>query len=318
MKWLCLILLSCCVFAATAAVDSDAEFQTSYSVKRAGSTLDVDINEAFDAAGTTALRQWLQHIGTALEGVYGHWPRSHWRVSVSPTSASSADPIPWAQVHRGPVDRVEFHTTATPDARALIENWTGYHELAHLLIPYSGKGSRWFSEGLASYYQNLLQARSGVITEAAMWQKLHEGFIRGQEQSQFSEQTLSQLSSTLSENRAFMRVYWSGAWYFLVADTRLRQQSGGKLGLDQALLALNECCADQQLSAQQIVAKLDALNRVVVFQPLYRQLQNSRAIPDHRALYRSLGIIFVDGKLTLQPLGPGAKLRSGIATGSAL
>ena len=74
---------------------------------------------------------------------------------------------------------VEFFTATQATTDSLQRAWTGYHELAHLLIPYQGWGGAWFSEGLASYYQNILQARVGILTEQQMWQKLYEGFQRG-------------------------------------------------------------------------------------------------------------------------------------------
>ena len=94
---------------------------------------------------------------------------------MTPAPAAGSDPIPWAQVHRSEVDRVEFLTSPGATYADLKRAWTGYHELAHLLIPYRGWGDSWFSEGLATYYQNVLQARAGVLDEQQMWQKLYEG-----------------------------------------------------------------------------------------------------------------------------------------------
>ena len=106
-----------------------------------------------------------------------------------------------------------------------------------------------------------------------------------------------------------MRVYWSGAWYFLTIDIRLRQQSGGKTTLDLALKNLNNCCADEQLSAAQMVRKLDDMNKVLLFQPLYEQVRTLRQMPSFEKMFASLGISVVDGTVQLQQAGPGARLR---------
>jgi predicted metalloprotease with PDZ domain len=191
--------------------------------------------------------------------------------------------------------------------------WTSYHELAHLLIPYRGWGDAWFSEGLASYYQNLMQARSGVLSEQAMWQKLYEGFQRGRAEHAFDGQSLQQVSDGLRQSGGFMRVYWSGAWYFLAADTRLRMQSGGKVSLDDALEKLNRCCADTPLSVPDMVDKLDELNRVVLFRPLYEDLIASTAVPPFETIFASLGISLRSGNVSLQKAGPGAEIRRAIS-----
>jgi hypothetical protein len=115
-----------------------------------------------------------------------------------------------------------------------------------------------------------------------------------------------------------MRVYWSGAWYFMAADIRLRQQSAGKLGLDQALAKLNECCAEQSMSVPAMVQKLDELNRVILFEPLYDELRESMQVPDHEGIFSSLGIDIEAGQVSLQSKGPGAALRQQIYAGTPL
>ena len=115
-----------------------------------------------------------------------------------------------------------------------------------------------------------------------------------------------------------MRVYWSGAWYFLAADTRLRLQSGGQRNLDLALAELNSCCGNQSLSVPEIVSRLDQLNRVVLFGILYDELTVSTRVPPFESIFASLGIDVVDGRVRLQEDGPGARLRQQIATGKPL
>ncbi|MEP1472270.1 MAG: hypothetical protein ABJK20_00260 [Halieaceae bacterium] len=282
------------------------------------STLELQLDPAFTATQRKDVTQWIEHITDSLLQVYGRWPRDQWRITVEPASGSSSDSIPWGQVNRGRVDTVRFYILADAGVTRLTENWTSYHELAHLLIPYKGSGDSWFSEGLASYYQNLLQARIGLIDEQVMWQKLLDGFLRGRQQAEFDGISLAEISDGMPGNRAFMRVYWSGAWYFLAADVQLRQQSGGKFGLDDALDALNRCCAEQQLSAAAIASKLDSENRIVLFEPLFRQARQSHKLPDFESLYASLGIRLEDGRARLQTQGPGVQLRQGITARKSL
>jgi hypothetical protein len=282
------------------------------------SRLELRISNEFEPAMQRSLSSWIDFLSQALLQVYGRWPRQYWQISVAPVSAGADEPIPWAQVHRGDVDRVEFFTASQTSTEQLKRAWTGYHELAHLLIPYRGWGDAWFSEGLASYYQNLLQARAGILTEQQMWQALYDGFQRGRADNQFDGQPLQLVSDELRDNGGFMRVYWSGAWYFLTADARLRQQSGGKVTLDQALDKLNRCCANQRMSVPEMVHKLDELNRVLLFQRLYQQSVAAQQLPPFEPIFASLGITLVEGKIQLQKEGPGARLREQMARNSAL
>ena len=289
-----------------AAVDRDS----AHYLLQDGRQLKILISDRFDPTMQEELLAWVDYIAAALASVYGHWPRQRWEIAIAPAdSASDSDPIPWAQVHRDAVNKVEFFVVNNAPTEELMRAWTGYHELAHLLIPYRGWGDAWFSEGLASYYQNILPARMGVLSEQQMWQKLYDGFQRGLADTRFDGQPLALVSDRMRENGGFMRVYWSGAWYFLAADTRLRLQSGGRRNLDLALAEVNKCCADQQLSVTQIVAKLDELNRVVLFGALYNEAVDSTRLPAFEQIFASLGISVLDGQVQLQREGPGARLR---------
>ncbi len=304
------------LFSAGLRADQDAGHR--HVLNRDGRELEVHISEQFEPAMQKNLLSWIEFLSDNLAQVFGHWPRNHWQVSIEPASAAGDDPIPWAQVHRGKPDRVEFFTTSSASQERLKDAWTGYHEFAHLLIPYRGWGDAWFSEGLASYYQNLLRARAGVLSARQVWQKLYEGYQRGVADSRFDGQTLESVSDNLRKNGAFMRVYWSGAWYFLVADTRLRQMSGGRRTLDQALERLNDCCADQSLSVPQMVGKLDKLNDVHLFRPLYQQAIATTQIPSYIPPFRELGIAIVNDQLSFEQHGAAARLRRQIISDDSL
>lgn len=286
-----------------------AEEEVRHTLTRGGRSLDLHINSQFDPATRDQLKAWVAFISDSLLQVYGRWPRQEWQITISPAPAVGSDPIPWAQVHRDDVDRVEFYTAAQASTAELKQAWTGYHELAHLLIPYRGWGDMWFSEGMASFYQNILMARSGILTEQQMWQKLYEGFLRSRADSEFDGQPLAEVSASLRTKGGFMRVYWSGAWYFLTIDVRLRRQSGGQLSLDLALEKLNRCCADQHLSVEQIVNKLDELNQVLMFESLYHQVAASKEGPSFENTFASLGVTIEGKNVVLQQEGPGAELR---------
>tara|TARA_R110002110_G_scaffold406421_1_gene626261 strand:+ start:62782 stop:63741 length:960 start_codon:yes stop_codon:yes gene_type:complete len=266
---------------------------------RDGRQLTLEISQEFEPAMQQNLADWVDFLADTLHQVYGYWPQQQWHVVINPTSGRTGDPIPWAQVKRDPVHTVEFYTVASASADELRRAWTGYHELAHLLIPYRGWGDAWFSEGLASYYQNVLQARAGLLSEQQMWQKLYEGYIRGVQQSQFNGIELHTVSDNMRSNGGFMRVYWSGAWYFLTADAQLRQQSGGRTTLDDAIKKLNQCCSRERLSVPQMVRKLDQLNGSDLFVPLYEKTRTTTETPDFLPVMQSMGVIVNEGRVQL-------------------
>jgi hypothetical protein len=85
-----------------------------------------------------------------------------------------------------------------------------------------------------------------------------------------------------------------------------------------ALDRLNRCCAEQKLSVAQIVAKLDEVNGLDLFVPLYQELLASTSTPDFEPLFTSMAIRVHDNKVQLSAAGSGAKLRSQITTAKNL
>lgn len=280
--------------------------------------LEVDISELFPEQSRAQISQWIEHLAHSLTLVYGHWPRERWAIDVEPVSGSIDDPIPWAQVHREKIDRVAFYVLSSASADTLKHEWTGYHEVAHLLLPYRGWGDTWFSEGLASYYQNLLQARVGVLSEEQMWQKLYDGFARGKADDRFDGQTLLSVNQQMREKGGYMRVYWSGAWYFFAADISLRAKSNGAYSLDNALKQLNSCCAAQSLSVAEIIAHLDASTDQKMFSELYQKVYQSRKMPPYASLFAQLGIEIKNGQVSLVADSANARRRREFLSSTAL
>ena len=232
---------------------------------------------------------WLKQVTDALLTVYGEWPKDEFNITIEHGS-SSHSPVPWGQVTRGNPDKVLLVVNPESSMQEITNDWTAFHELSHLLIPYRGHGDLWFSEGLATYYQNIIQARAGVLSEAELWNKLASGFERGRKQNQWSQENLTEISDNMRKYRNFMRVHWSGVHYWLTADIQLRQQSQNKNTLDKLLKQLKTCCQHKSMSATEIVEQLDQLAGSDVFKPLFLEYRVSHVMPDYQPTLTGLGV----------------------------
>jgi hypothetical protein len=250
----------------------------------AGGTLLLGWDGDFSAAEKQRMRNWLATAAETVTLLHGSLPRPEIRIELEPNAANSA--VPFARVLRRDPQGVRFYVNPARPETEFISDWTAYHELSHLFIPYPGKPDLWFSEGLASYYQNLLQLRAGLLTPAETREKLANGFQRGREDSDDADLSLRDLSSAMRERYAFMRVYWSGALYFLEADITLRRQSNGQTTLDDVLRQFGECCInmDQRWTGLLIAGEFDRLAETNLFVPLYQRYSASMSIPEFTSL----------------------------------
>jgi hypothetical protein len=266
------------------------------------------------------LKDWVNHAENALRSVYGTLPVDDY-ITIIKASNRGSSAVPWGEVNRYSPPEVTLVVNTKSSLKELKADWTIYHELSHLLIPYDAGDARWFSEGLASYYQNITQARVGMFDEQTMWQKLYNGFERGNKQQKYSHQPLSYVSDNIGQNRNYMRIYWSGALYWLKADVSLREltkNTASPYSLDLALKQLQQCCFDRYLSVEKIVEKLDELSQSQVFSTLLAEFSTSYAIPEYLPLLNSLGIEGNNGKVILNNNAKLSAQRKAIFTGNSL
>lgn len=253
---------------------------------------DQTISISYDASLNDAERKmtyhWLQKVTSSLLTVYNAFPQDSFHISIE-RSVNPSSAVPWGQVERDNPTNVRLVINPDLGYAELLDDWTAFHELSHLFLPYRGYGNVWFSEGLATYYQNLIQARSGIFDETVMWNKIAAGFERGRKEQAWSRSNLTEVSDNLRETRQFMRVHWSGVLYWLTADVELRRQHKGTL--DEALKQLKDCCATHYMSAEAIAWKLDDLLNVQVFESLFNQYSESYHIPEYQPLLTELGVM---------------------------
>ncbi len=239
----------------------------------------IDWRDDFSPQNKQRLQLWLAHMGRAIARLHGDWPRPQIRIAFKKYSSDS--PVPFGRILRNRPEGILFYVDPSKPLQAFIADWTAYHEFAHLFIPYPGPADSWFSEGLASYYQNILQVRAGVLSDEEALQRFDAAFLRGANDNEHADLSLAELSKRMIERRAFMRVYWSGALYFMEVDLALRGLEPPQM-LDSVLREFNACCQRDgvEMPARQIAAELDRIAGTKLITGLFDRYAQSRAMPD--------------------------------------
>jgi hypothetical protein len=291
-----------------------------FDLKLPGGRLEVAVLPGDPPADRARVEPWLRAnadaLSRALTPAAPRLPVARLQVLVVPVG-HGAEPVPWGEVMRGGGDAVHLYIDQTQPQSAFLDDWVLIHELSHLLHPYMEGDGRWLYEGIASYYQNILPARAGWRTSARALALLHAGFRRGQKGTR-PGQTLTQARERMLKERAFMRVYWSGAAIALLADLQLRQASGGARSLDWALAELKdrEGPYDRRWTAREVIEGLDRVTGTGIFSGLAGQWLDSDRFPDLRPAYRDLGIQATsDTEIRLSPEPHAAALRRSLLGG---
>ena len=267
-----------------------------------GAVLRVSLLRADGGMDLEAIVNWLRATATDVSLAYGRFPSPSPQVVVIPVAGSRdriRSVVPYGRVVRDGGETVELLIDQRQPIEAFLDDWTATHEFSHLMLPYMQHQQKWVSEGFAQYYQNILLARSGTYEEQKAWQKLYEGFERGRQ----SRPELSPNEAAAGGIRTgLMKVYWSGAALALMADVKLREESGGEETLDAVLGRLQECClpSNHTWSGTELFAKMDSLTDYPVFMRLYRRYADTAGFPDVRPLIERLGLSVSNDKVRVQ------------------
>ncbi|HET7843690.1 MAG TPA: hypothetical protein VFL14_06040 [Xanthomonadales bacterium] len=189
------------------------------------------------------------------------------------------------------------------------DDWTLTHELVHLVHPYLGDDGRWIGEGVATYYQNVIRARSGRITPRRAWRELDAGFARGRANA--STMTLTDTSRDM-DNGYYMRAYWAGTAIALSGDVALRTRTQPAT-LDAAIAGVLSCCRERgRRNARRWLAALDAQVGGAALATSYDAVADGTAFPDVAAAYAALGLTHRGSELVFSDAPTAVALRTAI------
>jgi hypothetical protein len=273
----------------------------------------VSIVDGANAEAKRRLDAWLHRVASAALSAYGTLPLADVQLLVVPVGASR-EPVEFGQSTRGQGHGVTLFVDASQPASAFERDWVAVHEMSHLFHPYLGDRGSWLAEGLATYYQNVLRARVGLLTPERAWEQIDAGFDRGRSATLAGDDTLERVSSGVDGRMNFMRIYWSGTAYWLEADLALRRASNNTLSVDEALKRFDACCLPdyEGWRPEAFVAKLDALVGGDVFRRTFDAYRARRDFPDIAPTFRALGITRDGDRLVFDDAAPDASVRRAI------
>ncbi|MCC7540007.1 MAG: hypothetical protein IT379_27560 [Deltaproteobacteria bacterium] len=265
-----------------------------------GATLEVARLDGPSALSAEGLRRWIRAAGTAEASLYGRFPVSRAQIVVLPTGASDGNgPVPFGIVGRGGGASIALLLAADATDDEVATDWVAVHEMTHLAMPYVRREDAWLSEGVATYYQEVLRARADMRAPLEAWHALDEGFRRGA--SDGTGRALASESESVFRTGAFDRVYWGGAAFALAADVELRSRSGRQESLDTVLERLSRCCLSptREWTGPELLAKMDELAGHDVFRRLARRTLRSTSFPRVTATYDLLRLRRTDDGIDL-------------------
>ena len=251
-----------------------------------------------------ALLDWLKKSAEAVTVYYARFPVATARVLIVPVPGRGVQGgTAWG--YRGPAIRLLVGTQSSEaDLKA---DWKAVHEMVHLALPDVGENQLWLAEGLAVYVESIARVQAGDLTPEQIWGEFVTSMPRGLPQRG---------DRGLDQTHTWGRTYWGGALFYLMADVEYRKQSGNKTGLQTAMRALVHAGGthDHDWPVDRILAVADRAAGRPVMAELYQKMATQSFAPDLPTLWRELGIVMTDGRVTFDEAAPMASIRRSIIT----
>lgn len=255
-----------------------------------GARVEVAVLGELPAAQQKTLLDWVERGLSAVATLGAPLPLPVAHVLVVPIGAQRSA-VRFGMVERIGVPTSYLFVDPSRPARDYADDWTLVHELSHFWHPPLELSARWLSEGLATYLQNVLRARTGLYRSEDALRRLAAGFERGRRGH--SGLSVSDASAAMATNRAYMQVYWTGAAFWFHVDLQLRAHGSS---LDAALKAAMAKLphGETRLSGERFIAAIGQAGPVSLL-PIYRHYAQRRSFPPTAPDFAKLGVV-VNGR----------------------
>lgn len=287
----------------------DSPVAWSQTIQTGGARIRVDVAPGPLDLSRAQIVAWVQTAARAVSEYYGRFPVHRARVLVIPVASRSGvlTGTTWGDVDRFPGFsrmRLGEHTTE----QDLVDDWTMTHEFVHTALPSLSRDQHWLEEGSATYVEPIARAQIGTLTPEFVWQETVKGMSKGEP---------SPADQGLDQTHTWANTYWGGALFCMIADIKIREATGNRRGLQDALRGIlaagGSIAVDWPID--KVLAAGDRATGTTVLADLYRQMANHSFAPiDLDNLWKQLGVQLRNNGVAFNNQAPLAAIRKAITT----
>lgn len=224
---------------------------------------------------------WVSLAACAVTDYYARLPVRHLRVLVVPVQGRSGVVSGTTFGAKGAFIKVLVGEHASE--AELRDDWVLTHEMVHLALPSVGEEHHWIEEGIATYVEPIARVESGNLGPKKIWGDLIDGLPKGLPKAG---------DEGLDHTHSWGRTYWGGALFCTLADVEIRERTGNRRGLQDALRGIVAGGGNIEVDwpLTQALKVGDQAAGVSVLTELYDQMKATPVTPDLPALWKKLGV----------------------------
>jgi hypothetical protein len=244
-------------------------------------------------------RDWVTQCARIVSQYYGAFPVDE--VYVAIRGRRGARVFSGTTFGRaGPAINVDIGLMTTRPT--LDADWIMIHEMIHLAFPGVPRQHHWIEEGLSVYVESIARANAGDLSPESVWFGFLDGMPNGLPRSG---------DKGLDNTPTWGRTYWGGALFCLLADIRIREATGGKKTLRDALRGIVDAGYDITAGGDlgELLMIADQATGVSVLTDLYGEMGDQPGIDNLESLWAELGISRQGQTVVFDDQAPLAKIR---------
>ncbi len=276
------------------------------TLKIGGATIQVDFAPGDFDLKREEILHWIEAAATAVSTYFGQFPITRARILIVPIADKSGvlTGTTWGDVGGYPAFtrmRLGQHTSAND----LATDWTMTHELVHMGFPSLPDDYHWLEEGLATYVEPIARVQAGGLTAEQIWGDMYRDMSKGEPPP---------AGEGLNHTHTWASTYWGGALFCLMADVKIRQQTGNRKGLQDALRGVIAASGtiDHDWPPAQALKLGDQATGTSVLISLFDSMGEHAQAVDLNSLWKQLGVTSVNGQVAFDEQAPLAAIRRAI------
>lgn len=269
-------------------------------ISSGGAVVRVELPDGEPRLGRPAVLKWVRNCANAVSAFYGKFPVRRVTVSIAAVPGYGVE---GGKEYDG--KQIDVRLGKAASVSSLRNDWVLTHEMFHLGFPDLGEKYLWMNEGLSDYLEPVARARAGELTVEQVWKEWVEGFPEG----------LPALGDKgLDYTHTWGRTYWGGTFFWLMADIRIRERTGGRHALDDAIKAILNAGGDgsRMWTIEKVIDVGDRATGTQVIRELHEEMGVKSAAMDLPGLWKRLGVRYARGRVTFDDSAPWAGIRKAI------
>jgi len=286
---------------------SGAAENASFSIEADGFQVDVTLGPARAPVPREALVSWVSEAAHDVVSFLGRPPVP--RVPLRIRTGGSGG-IGSGRSFGGEGDAsIRIAVGRRTTALDLTQDWMLTHEMVPLALPDLPREQLWIEEGLATYVEPIARVRRGRLSVGELWSGLVEGIPQGMAHAG---------GPGLDKSDAWGSTYWGGALFWLMADVEIRERSGNRRSIADALAAIAARGGNATVHWEvgPLLAAADGGAGAPVFTALYKKMGPRPMPTDLDAYWRRLGVLATPEGVNFDETAPLAAVRRAITARS--